>query len=197
MSWQKTAHRCTPVFLLKLPLPPPSIDCGHNRTAAAAAWARPAVMAADEGRTGGAERAGLGTRRIQRRSSTRPSAVWVRCFDCPGLSGARKQAGLAAPGARNRSDLAVCAGGQRSNVGMLPPSDSDDDSDEGKEGAEQKEKKPASKAAAKAGQSKNAGKLPPSDSEDEDEDDSDSESEEESSEEPLNEYLASSAPRKK
>jgi hypothetical protein len=84
-------------------------------------------------------------------------------------------------------------GAQRSNVGMLPPSDSDED--EGEEGGE-KPAKDSSKAAgssAKGGQSKNAGKLPPSGSEDEEDDDS----EEESSEEPLNEYLSSSAPRKK
>lgn len=84
-------------------------------------------------------------------------------------------------------------GAQRSNVGMLPPSDSDED--EGEEGGEKpaKESSKAAGSSAKGGQSKNAGKLPPSDSEDEEDDDS----EEESSEEPLNEYLASSAPRKK
>ncbi|WIA20517.1 hypothetical protein OEZ85_004913 [Tetradesmus obliquus] len=86
-------------------------------------------------------------------------------------------------------------GGQRSNVGMLPPSDSgsDEEGEEGKEGeAADKQKQKAS--SSKGGQSKTAGKLPPSGSEDdEDEDES---SEEESSEEPLNEYLAS-APRKK
>lgn len=84
-------------------------------------------------------------------------------------------------------------GAQRSNVGMLPPSDSDED--EGEEGGEKPAKdssKPAG-SSAKGGQSKNAGKLPPSGSEDEEDDDS----EEESSEEPLNEYLSSSAPRKK
>jgi len=76
---------------------------------------------------------------------------------------------------------------------MLPPSDSEEE--EGEEGAEKGGDKPKAKAASssKGGQSKNAGKLPPSGSEDEDDDDS----EEESSEEPLNEYLSSSAPRKK
>lgn len=87
-----------------------------------------------------------------------------------------------------------CIGGQRSNVGMLPPSDSEDDEDEAKGDGEAAEAKP-SKASSSKGQSKNAGKLPPSGSEEEDDDDD--ESEEESSEEPLNEYLASSAPRKK
>eukprot|EP00882_Tetradesmus_deserticola_P005202 GHRQ01005479.1.p2 GENE.GHRQ01005479.1~~GHRQ01005479.1.p2 ORF type:complete len:175 (+),score=72.59 GHRQ01005479.1:193-717(+) len=86
-------------------------------------------------------------------------------------------------------------GGQRSNVGMLPPSDSGDE-DEGEEGKAASKQKQEEKASnSKAGQSKTAGKLPASGSEDEDEDEDD-ESEEESSEEPLNEYLAS-APRKK
>lgn len=84
------------------------------------------------------------------------------------------------------------AGAQRSNVGMLPPSDSEEDEDEG--GDEKPKESSKAASSSKSGQSKNAGKLPPSGSEDEDDDD---ESEEESSEEPLNEYLSSSAPRKK
>lgn len=55
--------------------------------------------------------------------------------------------------------------GQSSNVGMLPPSDSEDE--EGEEGST----RPAAAAAPK-GQPKTAGLMPPSDSEDDDDDDS-------------------------
>lgn len=80
------------------------------------------------------------------------------------------------------------AGGQRANVGMLPPSDSDSE-DEG----EEEDAKPKKKEAK--GQAATAGQLPPSSSDDDDDEDDDDESS--SSDEPLNEYLTSSAPRKK
>ena len=60
-------------------------------------------------------------------------------------------------------------GKQRSNVGMMPPSDSESGSDE-----EEGEPKPAPKGkAAHGGQPATAGMLPPSDSEGEDEDEED------------------------
>ncbi|EFJ45411.1 hypothetical protein VOLCADRAFT_118369 [Volvox carteri f. nagariensis] len=68
-------------------------------------------------------------------------------------------------------------GGQRANVGMLPPSDSEDDEGE----------QPASKGEASSsqpsGQNKNAGKMPPSDSEGDEDDDSSSD------DDPTPEYL--------
>jgi len=79
-------------------------------------------------------------------------------------------------------------GGQNSTVGMLPPSDSDD------EGSE-KEKPAAAKPAKPQGQSSKVGQLPPSDS-DEDEDSEEEESED-SEEPPMPEYLTQTAPKKK
>lgn len=87
-------------------------------------------------------------------------------------------------------------GGQRANVGMLPPSDSEEEA-EGEEGAEPKPKKEAdasTSAAAAGGQSKTAGKMPPSDSEEEDDDDDDDDSDDD----PTPEYLrAAPTARKK
>ena len=72
------------------------------------------------------------------------------------------------------------AGGQNANAGMMPPSDSEEDSDD--------ETKPStSKAPAKKGQNANVGLMPPSDSEDEDED----------SDTPLPEYLTQPSKPKK
>ncbi|KXZ43372.1 hypothetical protein GPECTOR_92g595 [Gonium pectorale] len=86
-------------------------------------------------------------------------------------------------------------GGQRANVGMLPPSDSEEEEEdekggEGKAGPSSSE--PAKEKDEKAGgQNKKAGKLPPSDGEDDD-DDSDS------SDDPTPEYLrAAPTARKK
>ncbi|GIL77079.1 hypothetical protein Vretimale_3142 [Volvox reticuliferus] len=67
-------------------------------------------------------------------------------------------------------------GGQRANVGMLPPSDSEDE--EGEEPAS----KDAASSSQPSGQNKNAGKMPSSSSEAED-DDSDSD------DDPTPEYL--------
>ena len=72
------------------------------------------------------------------------------------------------------------SGGQSSNVGMLPPSDSEEEEEEGAA-------KPAPKAPAPKGQPATAGLMPPSDSED-------SEDSESSDDEPA--YLKA-APRKK
>lgn len=82
-------------------------------------------------------------------------------------------------------------GGQAATVGMLPPSDSEDEEEEAAgEKKEEKEEKPQKPK----GQNRNAGKLPPSGSEDE-EDGSDDES---SDEAPEPAYLsAAAAPRKK
>jgi hypothetical protein len=94
----------------------------------------------------------------------------------------------------------VVGGGQNSNVGMLPPSSSDDDSD-GEAGA--KADKPAAATAAmksmtitdkspkEKGQSKNVGKLPGSGS------DEDEESESSEDEAPMPEYLTAPSQRKK
>ncbi|GFR42101.1 hypothetical protein Agub_g2943 [Astrephomene gubernaculifera] len=87
-------------------------------------------------------------------------------------------------------------GAQRANVGMLPPSDSEDE--EGEPAA-----KPAAKAtgeastsqpaAASGGQGKNAGKMPPSDSDEEG-----SGSDDDSDDDPTPEYLrAAPTARKK
>ncbi|KAG2495307.1 hypothetical protein HYH03_006579 [Edaphochlamys debaryana] len=87
--------------------------------------------------------------------------------------------------------------GQRANVGMLPPSDSEEE--EGEEGAEAKPKEAKPKEAAPStskeagGQSKTAGKLPPN-SDDEGSDDDDSSDDDD----PTPEYLkAAPVARKK
>jgi hypothetical protein len=65
--------------------------------------------------------------------------------------------------------MSLNAGGQSSNVGLLPPSDSEDDDDEDNQPTRSRQPEPR-------GQPKTAGLMPPSDSED-DEDDDDGEPE--------------------
>ncbi|GLC37443.1 hypothetical protein PLESTM_000585200 [Pleodorina starrii] len=69
------------------------------------------------------------------------------------------------------------AGAQRANVGMLPPSDSEDE-----EGEAPASKGEASTSQPSGGQNKNAGQLPPSGSDDDDDDSS-------SDDDPTPEYL--------
>lgn len=100
----------------------------------------------------------------------------ARAFECSGGCGEhhadRRPVGV---------DCGVRTGAQRSNVGMLPPSDSEEEEDEG-------EVKPKSKPAKGAGgQPATAGTLPPNSDDEEEEDDDESESDDD---EPLNEYLA-------
>ena len=87
--------------------------------------------------------------------------------------------------------MCLGAGGQSSNVGMLPPSDSEEEEEEeGKEkGAEAAPKQPIREYHAKPleGQPANVGELPPSDSDESEEESSDDEPE----------YFKQAAPKKK
>ncbi|PNW84425.1 hypothetical protein CHLRE_03g144647v5 [Chlamydomonas reinhardtii] len=84
-------------------------------------------------------------------------------------------------------------GGQRANVGMLPPSDSEEEEGEAGAAAAPAAAKPAAaEAKPEGGQSKTAGKMPPSDSEEEDDDD-----DSDSDDDPTPEYLRAAPPRKK